>query len=203
MIERNISSYEFFGWGKRWYYGFLGVKGDLFQSRKLVVRSFLSIYKACMLFLEPKQMIFQFSKNGKMIFSVSWNTMFTDYRKVLVLNFSEVGNTIFKPKIDGKITFTDYWKFPVLNFSERGNTVFFWAKNLMEIYLLITEKFLFWIFRKWEIRFFLSQKVDRKIIFTWSFWGFHDVPGLGKYRFLCSDEQNLQSLSLCKNRTRN
>ena len=29
---------------KTQYYGFLGVKGDLFQRRKLVERSFLSIY---------------------------------------------------------------------------------------------------------------------------------------------------------------
>ena len=40
--------------------------------------------------------------------------------------------------------FNDYWKVIVLNFSEMGNTVFFWAKKLMErCYLLITEKILF------------------------------------------------------------
>ena len=43
---------------------------------------------------------------------------------------------------------------------------YFWAKNLMEIwYLLITEKFLFWSFRQWEIGFFFSQKVDGKMMF--------------------------------------
>ena len=50
LRERKSSYYEFFGWRKRWYYGFLGVKGDLFQCRKLVERSFLSIYETCMIF---------------------------------------------------------------------------------------------------------------------------------------------------------
>ena len=36
---------------------------------------------------------------------------------------------------------------------------YFWVKKLMKIlYLLITEKFLFWSFRKWEIRSFLDPK---------------------------------------------
>ena len=56
--------------------------------------------------------------------------------------------------------FTDYWRALVLNFSEMGNTVFLW-----------------------------SQKVDEKIIFTWYFWVFHDIPGPGKYGFLCSDHR--------------
>ena len=98
------------------------------------------------------------------------------------------------------------------------NTVFFRAKKVMEIwYLLITEKFLFWTFQRWEIRsffqpkswwkddiywllksscfelfddgkygIFFSQKVDGNMIFTWSFWAFHDIPALGKYAFSCS-----------------
>ena len=66
-----------------------------------------------------------------MIFSLSWNIMFTDYCKALVLNFSEM-----------------------------ENSVFVWAKKLMEIwYLLITEMFLFWTFRWWVIRSFFSQKL--------------------------------------------
>ena len=122
-------------------------------------------------------------------------------------------------KVDGNMIFTDYWKVLVLTFSEMGNTVFSWAKKLTEIwYLLITGKFLFWTFRWWEIRYFFesrswwkddvywllrspcfeffgdgkyglffSQKVDGKMIFTWSFWTFHDIPGLGKYGFSRSD----------------
>ena len=91
--------------------------------------------------------------------------------------------------------FTDSWKFFYLNFLVKGNTVFFETKKLMKRwYLLITEKFLFWAtekflfwnFRWWEIHSFFSQKVDVKIIFTWFFWAFHDIPGPGKYSFSCS-----------------
>ena len=66
-------------------------------------------------------------------------------------------------KFDEKMIFTDYWKVfvlgnrkvLVLEFSVMGNTLF-------------------------------SQKVDVKIIFTWFFWAFHDIPGPGKYSFSCS-----------------
>ena len=45
-------------------------------------------------------------------------------------------------KVDGNMIFTDYWKILVLNFSLIGNTVLFWVKKLMEKwYLLVTEKF--------------------------------------------------------------
>ena len=55
--------------------------------------------------------------------------------------------------------FTNYWKVLVLDFLEMGNTVFFWAKKLMERwYLLITEKFLFWTFWRWEIPSFFEPK---------------------------------------------
>ena len=45
-------------------------------------------------------MMFQFSKkkqkkNNKMIFSLAENTMLTEYEKFLVLNFSEMENTVF------------------------------------------------------------------------------------------------------------
>ena len=53
------------------------------------------------------------------------------------------------------------------------NTVFFWAKKLMEIwYLLITEKFLFWTFRRWDIQSSLKQRVDGSMIFT-DYWIVH------------------------------
>ena len=38
---------------------------------------------------------------------------------------------------------------------------------------------------KYEL--FLSQKVDGKMIYTWSFSAFHDIPGLGKYGFSSSE----------------
>ena len=54
------------------------------------------------------------------------------------------------------------------NFSVMGKTVFYSVKTLMERwYLLVTEKFLFWTFRWWEVRSFMqSKKVDGKMIFT-------------------------------------
>ena len=30
---------------------------------------------------------------------------------------------------------------------------------------------------------FMNQKGDGKVIFTWSFWAFQDIPGIEKYRF--------------------
>ena len=83
--------------------------------------------------------------------------------------------------------FIGYWKALVLYFSEKGKAVFLWAKKLMERwYLLITDKFLFWTFRWWEIRSFLQPKYDGKMIYIWSFSAFHDTPGLGKNGFPCS-----------------
>ena len=70
-------------------------------------------------------------------------------------------------KVDENI-FTGYWKVLVLAFSEMGNTVFSWAKTLTEIwYLLITEKFLFYRFRKWEIQPFLEPKSWQKYDVYW------------------------------------
>ena len=105
------------------------------------------------------------------------------------MNFLEIKKVVFfEPKNWWKDDITDYWKVHVLNFSVMGNKVFFWVKNLMQRwYLLVTEKFLFWTFRWWEIRSFFSQKVDGKMIFTWSFWAFYDIPGPGKYGFSRSD----------------
>ena len=62
-----------------------------------------------------------------------------------------------KQKIDGNMIFTGYWKVLVLSFLVMGNN-----------------------------GLFFSQKVDVKVIFTWSFWAFHDILGLGKDGFLCS-----------------
>ena len=82
-------------------------------------------------------------------------------------------------KVDGNMIFTDYWKVLVLTFSEMGNTIFSWAKKLTEIWcLLITGKFLFWTFRWLEIRSFFRVKklmerwyllVTENFLF-WTFW---------------------------------
>ena len=104
-------------------------------------------------------------------------------------------------KLIETMTFTDYWKVLVLNFSVVGNTVFFGVKKLMERwYLLITERFLFWTFWWWEIRSFFSQKVGGKMIFTWSSWAFYDIPKLGKYGSLCSVKQKWNMHKVLKNK---
>ena len=70
--------------------------------------------------------------------NIDGNMIFTDYWKVLVLNFSVIGNTVFflSQEVDGKMIFTGYWEVLVLNFSVMGNTVFFSAKKLMERWFL-------------------------------------------------------------------
>ena len=84
--------------------------------------------------------------------------------------YTDIKNCWKYQKYDGNMIFTDYWKVLVLMFLEMGNAVFSWAKKLMEVwYLLITGKFLFWTFRWWKIRSFSSQEVDGKMIFT-GYW---------------------------------
>ena len=65
-----------------------------------------------------------------------------------------------------------YWllKSSCFEFSREEKYGLFWAKKLMERWnLLITGKLLFWTLRRWEIRSFLSQKVDGKMIFA-DYW---------------------------------
>ena len=132
-----------------------------------------------------RKMIFQVSKNDKMIFSLAWNKYHV------------------------------YWliKGSCFDFFADGKNGLFWAKRMMEMwYLLITEKLFFRPFQRCEIQSFWSQKVDGKIftdywkalflnlsvmgnivffepkvdgksIFTWSFWAIHDIPGLEQYGF--------------------
>ena len=127
------------------------------------------------------QLYIKKQKNNEVICSLAWDIIFTDNWNVLVLNFLEVKN-VESQKVDGKIVFTDYWKVLVLNFSVIGNTVFFesrsWWKD--DIYWL-PKSSCFELFGDGKYGLFFSQKVDWKMIFTWSFWPFHDIPGLGKY----------------------
>ena len=53
-------------------------------------------------------------------------------------------------KTDGKMIITDYWKVLVLNFSLMGNMVFFWVKKLMERWYLLGLFELFMIFQGLE-----------------------------------------------------
>ena len=98
--------------------------------------------------------------------------------KVLILDFSVMGNTVF---------FWGWWE----------NTVFFWVKKLMErSYLLVTETFLFWTFRWWEIRSLFQSKRwwkdDIYLVFssfpwysrTWEIWFSCSVPCITLFIFL-------------------
>ena len=94
----------------------------------------------------------------------------------------------FSQKVDGKMIFTDYWKVLVLNFSMMGNTVFFLSEEVDgkdDIYWLLKSS-CFELFGDGKYDLFFSQKVGGKMIFTWHFWASHDIPGLGKYGFSCS-----------------
>ena len=117
-------------------------------------------------------------------------------------------------KVDGNMIFTDYWKVLVLTFSEMGNTIFSWAKKLTEICLLIMESSYFQLFGDWKYGLFFesrgwwkddiywllrsfcfelfgdgkyglffTQNVDEKMICTWSFWAFYDIPWPGNMVF--------------------
>ena len=104
--------------------------------------------------------------------------------------------------IDGYMKFADYWKVLVLNFSLMGNTVFLLVKKLMERwYWLVPEKVLLSTFQWWEIRSFFQPKIwwkdDIYMVFlsflwysrTWETWFFVQfnltwASNLAFFRFL-------------------
>ena len=145
-----------------------------------------SLKRSCFKFFgDEKYGIF----SGKKLVEI-WYLLITEKFLFWPFRWWEI-RSFLSQKVDGKIIFTGYWEVLVLHFSVMGNTVFFWVKKLMERwYLLVTDKFLFWTFRWWEIRSFFTQKVDGKMIFTWYFSAFHDIPALGKYGFSCSAWRN-------------
>ena len=59
-----------------------------------------------------------------------------------------------------------------------------WRKY--DVYWLL-ESSCFELFGDGKYGLFFSQKVDGKMIFTWSFWAFYDIPGPEKYGFSRSD----------------
>ena len=131
------------------------------------------------------------TKNNEVIFSLAWNIIFTDNLKVLVLKFLEMKNMVFlSQKVDGNMIFTDYWKVLVLIFLGIRNKVFSWAKKLMERwYLLITEKFLFWTFRWWEIRSFFESRSWWKDDIYWLLRSScFELFGDGKYGLFLSQD---------------
>ena len=130
-------------------------------------------------FLEMKNMVFLSQK-------VDGNMIFTDYWKVLVLTFSEMGNTVFSWAkklteiwyllITGKFLFWTFRWWEIRSFFESRS----WWKD--DIYWLLRSS-CFELFGDGKYGLFFSQKVDGKIIFTWSFCAFYDIRGPGKYGF--------------------
>ena len=77
-------------------------------------------------------------------------------------------------------------KFLFWSFRESKIRSFFepksWWKD--DIYVLLKSSY-FELFGDRKYGLFLSEEVDGKMIFTCSFLAFHQIPGLGKYGFLC------------------
>ena len=90
---------------------------------------------------------------------------FFDYGKVLVLKFSEMGNTAFFwfKKFDLRWYFFqhripcyfEYGKVLVLNISEIGNTFFFYLKSWWKVGVFFVFFNFSWYSRTWEIWFFV------------------------------------------------
>ena len=76
----------------------------------------------------------------------------------------------FNQNVHGNKIFTDYWKVLALNFSKMGNTVFFESKSLSkdDIYCLLKDSY-FELFGNGKYGLFLSQKNNGKMIFT-DYW---------------------------------
>ena len=124
-------------------------------------------------------MILRISRGKRRTFSaqeVRRKMIFPHYLRSLhdvLMNEKVMFQSSKKEKQKGDIFFSMeyhlYWllKGPYFELLWDGIYGFFWAKKVAEIwYILITEKFLFWTFREWEMRPFLRQKVDEKLVFT-------------------------------------
>ena len=118
-----------------------------------------------------------------------YRKIFTDCWKVLVLNFSMMGNMAFfwGKELMEKMIFIDEEKVLVLNFSVVRNTVFFESRSWWKDYInWLRKSSCFELFGDGKYDLFFKRKVDGKMILTWSFWAFHDIPAPGKYGFSCS-----------------
>ena len=124
-------------------------------------------------------MILRISRGTRRTFStqeVRRKMIFPHYLRSLhdvLMNEKVMFQSSKKEKQKGDIFFSMkyhlYWllKGPCFELLWDGKYGLFWAKKVAEIwYLLITEKFLFWTFREREMRPFLRQKVDEKLVFT-------------------------------------
>ena len=119
--------------------------------------------------------------DGKMIL--------TDYWKVLVLNSSVMGNMVFFESrswwkrwyllITEKFLFWTFRWWKIRSFFESRS---WWKDDIC----WLPRSSCFELFGDGKYHLFFSKKVDAKMIFTWFFWAFDDIPGPEKYGFLCS-----------------
>ena len=71
-------------------------------------------------------------------------------------------------KIGGNMIFTDYWNVRALNFSGGGKYSLSLRQRFNgKMIFTVTEKFLFWNFREWEIRSFFEAKSSWKDDISW------------------------------------
>ena len=78
-----------------------------------------------------------------------------------------------------KFLFRTFMRWEIRSFFEPKG----WWKD--DIYWFL-KSFCFELLGDGKYSYFNSKKDDGKMIFTWSFWAFHDIPGLGKIDFSCS-----------------
>ena len=111
-----------------------------------------------------------------------WCILITE--KFLFWNFLEWKIQFFlRQKVVGKMIFPGYWKVLVFNFLEmkRWKDHIYWLLKCSCFGL--QKSSCFELFSDGKYGLFFSQNVDVKIIFTLSFWAFHDIPGPGRYGF--------------------
>ena len=119
------------------------------------------------------------------------------------MNILEMKNVVFlNQKVDGNMIFTNYWNVLLLIFSEMGNTVFFESRNWWkdDIYWLLKCS-CFDLFGNWKDGLLLRRKVDGKMIFTddwkflfWTFWWW-EIRSFFESRSWWEDETYLVFLS--------
>ena len=117
---------------------------------------------------------------------VDRNMIFTDYWKILVLIFSGMGNTVFswaKKFMERwyllnteKVLFWTFPRWEIQSFFKSRS----WWKD--DIYSLL-RSFCFELFGDGKYGLFFTQNVDEKMICTWSFWAFYDIPWPGNMVF--------------------
>ena len=110
---------------------------------------------------------------------VDGKIIFTGYWKVLVFElFGEGKYGFLSQEVYRKDDIYLLRKSSCFELFGGGKYGLFWAKKLMERwYLLVLRSSCFELFGDGKYNLFLGLKVDGKMIFTWSFWAFHDIPG--------------------------